>query len=122
MVRVSITVVKYHDQKPLEEKGFISISSLQSVHHPEDSGQELKVGIWSQVLKQRPQRSTDYWIVPYGLLSLLPYMTRNSLHMGGITSSELSSPMPIINRGNAPTDLPVGKLIEESSQLRVLPK
>lgn len=31
MVRVSITVVKYHDQKPLEEKGFISISSLQSI-------------------------------------------------------------------------------------------
>lgn len=29
MVRVSITVVKY--QKPLEEKGFISISSLQSI-------------------------------------------------------------------------------------------
>lgn len=31
MVQVSVTVVKYHDQKPLEEKGFISVSSLQSI-------------------------------------------------------------------------------------------
>lgn len=79
MVQVSVTVVKYHDQKPLEEKGFISVSSL----HPSSGG--FRAGTWSRVLKLRPHRSTAYWLVPCGLLSLLPYMTRNSLPRGGIT-------------------------------------
>ena len=52
-------------RSPLWKKGFISNAGK--------SGQALKAGTWRQELKQRPWRSTDYWLAPHGLLSLLSY-------------------------------------------------
>ena len=40
LARVSITVIKYHDQKQLEEKG-VHFSLQHVVHHLGNSGKEL---------------------------------------------------------------------------------
>jgi hypothetical protein len=33
-----------------------------------------------QKLKQKPWKSTSYWLAPYGLLSLLAYTSQDHLH------------------------------------------
>jgi len=42
-------VIKHHDQKQLREE-WVYFILLHMVHHPGESGQELKAGTWSQDL------------------------------------------------------------------------
>lgn len=46
------------------------------------SWQDLKVETWRQKLKQKPRKNADYWLAPYGLLSLLSYRTQDHQPMG----------------------------------------
>lgn len=41
--------------------------------------EEIMAGTWSLEPKQRPSRSTVYWLVVYGLLSLLTYTSQDCL-------------------------------------------
>ena len=52
LVRVSMTVMKHHDQRNSEKKGFILAHS--STSQSRKLGQEPEALSWRQKLKQRP--------------------------------------------------------------------
>ena len=100
LARVTIAVMKHHDQKQAGEKGFIWLIPLH--HSPlveeEKSREELKqAGTWRQELMQRSWRNTVYWLIQHGLLSLLSYRTQDHQLRGGITSNGLGPPTSIMN-------------------------
>jgi hypothetical protein len=66
-------------------------------HGLEESGQELETGTWKQKLTQRKWRKYPYWLVFYGLLSLLSYIIHNHLPRGSIVHCGLSPPTSIIH-------------------------
>lgn len=61
-VRVSITVIKHHDQKALgEKKRFISAYSAEpTLHRSGKSGQNSR-----QELKQKPWRNGVFWLARF---------------------------------------------------------
>lgn len=72
LVRVSVVVIKHHERKQLEEEGSVSAYSLMSQSIVRGSqGRNAR-----QTLKQRPQRSADYWLALRGF-SLLSVTTRD---------------------------------------------
>lgn len=54
-----------------EKEVYLSLHILININNEEKSGQEFKVEIWSQEIKQRQWRSTTYWLPFNGLLSIL---------------------------------------------------
>jgi hypothetical protein len=72
-LRVSTAVTKHHDQEASwGGKGLSGLYFHNYVHHQRKSGQELhRAGTWRQELMQRPWKGAVYWLVSYGLLSLL---------------------------------------------------
>jgi hypothetical protein len=53
------------------------------------SGREVRVRNSRQELKQGAQKNIPYWLPPCGLLSLLSYITRDNLPVGGAAHSGL---------------------------------
>lgn len=56
----------------LKRKG-LDLTTAVIVNHEGKSGWELKAGAWRHTLKQRPRRSTAYWLTLHDLLSLLAH-------------------------------------------------
>ena len=99
LVRVTIAMMKHHDQNNLERKGFIW---LTFPHHCSSSkkvgtGISNRVGIWRQELMQSPWRDAADWLAPHALLSLLSYRTQDHQPREGATHNELSPPPLITN-------------------------
>jgi hypothetical protein len=107
--RVSIAVIKHHDQKqPGQERVYFSLQFHTTDHHWGKSGQELR-----QELIQRPWRNTAYRLAPHGLLSLLSYTIQDHQPRDGTPHSELS-PLPLTtNQENDPEVWPQVHLVRE---------
>jgi hypothetical protein len=115
-LRASIVVIlKYYDQKQLGEERVYFILQLRA-QHPRKPGQELKAGIWSRDLIQRPWRSTARWPVSHGLLSLLPYPILDHLPRDGTTHSGQGLLTPIITQENALQSCLQANLMESFSK------
>lgn len=72
--RVSFAVIPKHHGT---ERIYFSLQ-LSSYHSSLSgkSGKALKARTWRQEFKEKPQRNTDHWLVPYGLACfLLPSRT-----------------------------------------------
>ena len=79
LIRSSIAMIKYYDQKQLGEEGLYLLITLRSYSTTEGNvGRNLKVGTRKQELRQRPWRDAAYWLTPQDLLSLLSYTLRTA--------------------------------------------
>jgi len=92
LVRVSIAVMKHHNQK--ESWGGKCLSVLY-FHTLVPSLKEARTrnsnrtGTWRQELMQKPWKGAAYWLVHHGLLSLLCYRTQDHQPRDGTTHREL---------------------------------
>lgn len=57
-------------------------------------------------MKQRLWRGAIYWFALNDLLNLLYYSTQKHMHRSGILKNRLDLFISIINKENAPTDMP----------------
>lgn len=92
LVRGSIVVIKYHDQRKLEEQ---MISMLLR-----ETKTRTRVRNW----KQRFQENTDWSLPPSRLLSYLSYTTKD--HLPGDTVTYNILDLLLTDQKNVPTDLP----------------
>ena len=72
-LRVSIAVMKHHDQNQLGEEGVY----LACNPHHYSSSKEVRAGALRPKLMQRPWRDATYWFAPHGLLCLHFYTILN---------------------------------------------
>lgn len=78
------------------------IRLIVTVHHLRKPRQELKARIWSQELKQRPQRYAVYWLASHDFLNLLSYTTQDHLGRSTTIHSRLGPLTCIINQESTP--------------------
>jgi hypothetical protein len=83
----------------LRRKGLFSLSPT-----PHPSPNEATAGTWRQELKQSPQRSAAYWLVPQGFLSLLSYTTQDHSPRSDTTHSGLGPPASVLNQETGQSD------------------
>lgn len=86
-------------------------------HHPPPL-KEVMAGTRSRSLEAgteaEDRKESAYWLVLYGLLSLLSHTTRAGLPRGGTTHSDLSLPPSHLNhtvKKMPPTDMSMGQLV-----------
>ena len=91
LVKVTITVIKHHDQSNLKRKGFLWLTLPQQCLALKD----IRAGTWRQGVMLRPWRGAAYWLAFYGLLSLFAYRTLNHQTGDGSTHNGLAGPFPI---------------------------
>ena len=91
-----------------------------TAHDEGKPGQELTAGTRRQELKQRPWGTTPYWLLLYGLLSLLFYIPQNYMPMAGTTHGRLGPPTQIMNQENIPQTCPQTIVMEAFFLFRVL--
>ena len=78
LVRVTIAVMKHHDQDKLKRKGLIfltapySSSLSKAVKQELTQGKNLEAGADAEATE-----GSAYWITPHGLLWLLSYRTQD---------------------------------------------
>lgn len=85
-VRVTVAVMKQHDEKQVGEKWVYFVYTSMSQFITE----EVRVGTHAgQEAGGRSWRSAAYWLGPYGLLSLLLYRTQDQQPRSGTTYSGL---------------------------------
>lgn len=72
------------------------------IHQWEKSRQELKAGIFRQVLKPKPKGNAAHWFAPDRLLNLLSYSTQDHLLSCGTSQSWLEPPTWIIVQEKCP--------------------
>jgi hypothetical protein len=79
LVRITIAVVKHHEQKYLGRKGVIWFILLHHCSSLKEfrTGTQTRVGTLRQELMQRPWRDAAYWFTP-SLLSPLSYRTQGT--------------------------------------------
>lgn len=76
----------------------VGINSPLIFCHWEQSGQELKVGIWRWELKQKPWRNAACQLAPHILLSLLSYTVKTQLSRTGSTHGRVDPSTSITNQ------------------------
>lgn len=88
LVRVTIAVVKYHEQRICGGKGLFHLillgPSLRRVRAGTRAGQEPRGRSWWMV--------AAYWLNPHASLSLFSYSTQGHQPRGNTTHSELGPP------------------------------
>ena len=80
MVRVTITVMKCHDQGSWGVKDLFYTSTSQSVTRGSQDRNSNRTGTWTQELKQRPWIGATCWFAPYCLFSLLTHRIQDQQH------------------------------------------
>lgn len=93
LVRVTISVIKHHDQTQVGEEGvhLASFTALSIINGSQGRSSN-RAGTLSQELKHRPWRSTAHWLTPHGLLRLLCYKSKTI--STGITSLTMGWVLP----------------------------
>lgn len=81
---------------------YLVYASQVKIHQWEKSRQELKAGIFRQVLKPKPRGNAAHWFAPDRLLNLLSYSTQDHLLSCGTSQSWLEPPTWIIVQENCP--------------------
>lgn len=71
--------------------------------------QELKAGIWRLKLKLKSWKNIGYWLIVYGLLSLLFATAQDHLPRGSTAHSGLGPATSTINEETVPTMLLTGQ-------------
>lgn len=77
-IRISIAVINYPCYEHLGGEGFILVILLCRSPSLKEVTPELRAGTWRYELKQRPGRSSAFWLVSHGLLSLLSCITQDT--------------------------------------------
>jgi hypothetical protein len=70
LVRVTIAVIKHHDQTSWGGKSSFGFHFYTKVCHQRTRTQ---TGTWRPMLIKKPWKGAAYWLAPHGLLCLLSY-------------------------------------------------
>lgn len=119
LLRVSIDVIKHHNQKQLGEKMVCFLTAYNSL------SKEVEAETFRQDVMQRLLRSNDYWLALHHFLSLLSYASQDHLPRVGPTLSEdntfqaclVASPV----EDSSQLRDPLSKLIKKKRQVQLLP-
>jgi hypothetical protein len=98
LVRVTIAVMKHHDQKQIgEERVYVAYASISLfITKGSQDWSSSRAGNWKQELMQRSCRDAAYWLISHGSLSLLSYRTRD-YRPRGTTHNARGPPTSITN-------------------------